>query len=201
MHEVLRSYGDIYEQTRSSMTDTIYYLTGRGGQLNKGLGEALLNRGYKLSGREMSGGFDKLAFQNQIDLITQDLQNGFWNKEAKVVAVSYGAYLLLHALADLEPYVGNILLLSPVLGGVTNSGSMRYYSPPRADKLMRLIEEGVFPKPNKIEIHVGDNDWQSPYQRAVKFAEALSGECTVVPNTGHQLGKVYVTPILDGWCS
>jgi len=181
------------------MTGTIYYLTGRGGQLNKGLGEALLERGYKLSGREMSGAFDKLAFQNQIDLITKDLRDGFWSKESKVVAVSYGAYLLLHALADLEPYVGGILLLSPVIGGVADGERMHFFSPPRADKVMRLIDKGAFPVPHNIEIHTGDNDWQCPYQRAVKFAEALSGKCTVVPNTGHQLGKDYVALVLDRW--
>lgn len=182
------------------MTDTIYYLTGRGVQLDKGLGEAILERGYKLSGREMSGGFDKLAFQNQIDLITQDLQDAFWNKEAKVVAVSYGAYLLLHALADLEPYVGSILLLSPVIGGVTDGERMHFFSPPRADKLMRLIEEGAFPVPNKIEFHVGDNDWQSPSQRVVQFSEALKGDYCIVHDSGHQLGKNYVAPVLDRWC-
>jgi len=48
----------------------------------------------------MSGAFDKLVFQNQINLISQDLQTGFWGKDSKVVAVSYGAYLLLHVLAD-----------------------------------------------------------------------------------------------------
>jgi len=199
MLEALRAYGDIYEQTRFSMTDTIYYLTGRGGQLDKGLGEALLERGYSLSGREMSGGFDKLAFQNQIDLITQDLQDAFWNKEAKVVAVSYGAYLLLHALVDLEPYVGSILLLSPVIGGVADGERMHFFSPPRADKLMRLIEDGAFPVPNKIEIHVGDNDWQCPPQRAVQLAETLKGDYRIVHDAGHQLGKSYVAPVLDRW--
>ena len=181
------------------MTDTIYYLTGRGGQLNKGLGEALLDRGYKLSGREMSGGFDTLTFQNQLDLITKDLKDGFWHKDAKVIAVSYGAYLLLHALTELEAYVGSVLLLSPILGGVTNGSTMRYFSPPRADKLMRLINEGAFPVPNGIEIHVGDNDWQCPYQQVVQFAEGVGGDCQVVPDTGHQLGNDYVAPVLDRW--
>jgi len=181
------------------MTDTIYYLTGRGGQLDKGLGEGLLDRGYKLSGREMSGAFDKLVFQNQIDLISQDLQTGFWGMDSKVVAVSYGAYLLLHALADLEPYVGDILLLSPVIGGVADGERMHFFSPPRADKLMRLIEEDAFPVPKKIEIHVGENDWQCPHQKVAQFAEGVSGDCQVVPDTGHQLGKDYVAPVLDGW--
>ena len=188
------------EALESVMTDRIYYLTGRGGQLNEGLGEALLAKGYKLSGREMTGTFAQLPFQNQLDLITKDLQDSFWHKDAKVVAVSYGAYLLLHALAELAPYVGSILLLSPVLGGVTNGSTMRYFSPPRADKLMRLVEEGNFPVPNDIEIHVGGSDWQSPYQRAEQFAEAVGGECQVVSGAAHQLGEDYVSPVLDNWC-
>jgi len=133
------------------MTDTIYYLTGRGGQLNTGVGSGLLDRGFTLRGREMSGKFDTLSIQNQIDLISQDLQDGFWQKESKVIAVSYGAYLLLQALSDHEPYHGSILLLSPVLGGVSSRESMRYFSPPRSDKLQRLIDEEAFPKPKILK--------------------------------------------------
>jgi len=180
-------------------TDTVYYLTGRGGKLNKGLGGALLDAGYEVSGREMTGTFSQLSFQHQLDLISQDLQNGFWHKEAKVVGVSYGAYLLLHALVELDAYVGSILLLSPILGGVTNGSTMRYFSPPRADKLMRLINEGTFPVPNIIEIHVGDSDWQSPSQRAVQFSEAVGGNCEVVLDTGHELSKGYVSQVLGRW--
>jgi len=187
------------EALRETVTDTIYYLTGRGGLLNKGLGEALLKKGYNLNGREMSGAFSQLPLQNQIDLIAKDLQDGFWKKDAKVIAVSYGAYLLLHALSELDAYVGSILLLSPVLGGVANGSTMRYFSPPRSDKLMKLINEGIFPLPNNIEIHVGDSDWQSPYEQAVKFAEAIGGDCTIVPDKGHQLGKDYVASVLDRW--
>ena len=181
------------------MTDRIYYLTGRGGQLNKGLGAALLDAGYEVSVREMSGEFAKLPFPNQLDLISQDLQEDFWREGSKVVAVSYGAYLLLHALAELDAYVGSIFLLSPVLGGVTNGSTMRYFSPPRSDKLMRLINESVFPVPSSLEIHVGDSDWQSPNERCTQFSGSMGGECYVVSGTGHQLGKDYVSLVLDKW--
>jgi len=33
------------------------------------------------------------------------------------------------------------------------------------------------------------------------FAEGVGGDCQVVPDTGHQLGKEYVAPILAKWCS
>jgi len=180
---------------------SIYYLTGRGGQLNTGVGQGLIDRGYKISGREMSGIFDTLAIQDQIDLIKEDLQANFWHKDAKIIAVSYGAYLLLQTLTDLEPYPGSLLLLSPVLGGVVNSADMRYYSPPRSDKLMKLAGAEKFPKPREIEIHVGDNDWQSPFQRVIDFSLTVAGKYNVVPDTGHDLGKEYVSPVLDVWCS
>ena len=178
----------------------IYYLTGRGGQLHTGVGQGLIDRGFKISGREMSGTFDTLAIQNQVNFIKGDLQADFWHRDAKIIAVSYGAYLLLHTLADLEPYPGSILLLSPVLGGVINSVEMRYYSPPRSDKLMKLAGKEKFPKPREIEIHVGDNDWQSPCERAEEFALSMGGECFVAPDTGRDLGKDYVSPILERWC-
>jgi len=148
----------------------------------------------------MSGIFDTLAIQEQVDLIKSDLQPDFWDRDAKIIAVSYGAYLLLHTLANLESYPGSILLLSPVLGGIVNSAEMRYYSPPRAEKLMKLAEKKQFPKPREIEIHVGDNDWQSPFQRVIDFSLAVEGKYNVVTGTGHDLGKEYVSPILDDWC-
>ena len=177
----------------------IYYLTGRGGQLHTGVGQGLIDRGFKISGREMSGTFDTLAIQNQVNFIKGDLQADFWHRDAKIIAVSYGAYLLLHTLADLEPYPGSVLLLSPVLGGVINSAEMRYYSPPRSDKLMELAGIAKFPKPREIEIHVGDNDWQSPYQRVIDFSHSVTGKYNVVPDTGHDLGRRYVSQVLNSW--
>lgn len=182
-----------------SSQKNIYYLTGRGGKLHTGVGQGLIDRGFKVSGREMSGRFDSLTIQEQLDLIKGDLQANFWHTDAKIIAVSYGAYLLLHTLASLESYPGSILLLSPVLGGVINSAEMRFYSPPRSDKLMELAGTEKFSKPREIEIHVGDNDWQSPYQRVIDFSHAVDGKFNVASDTGHDLGKAYVSTILDEW--
>jgi len=91
------------------------------------------------------------------------------------------------------------LLISPVLGGVINKAALRYYSPARADKLMQLTETKSFPAPNHIEIHVGEKDWQSPYERVIQFSNSVQGHYVVVPNVGHDLGKDYVVPVLAGW--
>jgi len=196
--------GTIAGLARPSQKDidkTVYYLPGRDGKIATGLGEGILSLGYGLEGRETPGSFKNLSFQEQLDLIANDLQSNFWNESSKVVAVSYGCYLLMHTLSELEVYPGSILLLSPVLGGVINKGTLRYYSPARPDKLMQLVETKSFPVPKHIEIHVGDSDWQCPSERVIQFADSVNGNCAVVSNTGHDLGKAYVTPVLAQWLS
>ena len=59
---------------------SIYYSTGGGGKLNTGVGQGLTDRGFKISGREMSGTFDTLAIEDQIDFIRGDLQADFWHR-------------------------------------------------------------------------------------------------------------------------
>ena len=51
----------------------LYYLPGRGGRLETGLGEALAARGLAVSGRETVGDFASLSFQEQIDLVAYAL--------------------------------------------------------------------------------------------------------------------------------
>jgi len=180
---------------------TFCYLPGRNGKIRTGLGDGILSLGYGLKGRETPGSFKNLSFQEQLNLIASDLQSSFWHEGSKVVAVSYGCYLLMHTLSELEAYPGSILLLSPVLGGVINKGTLRYYSPSRAEKLMQLTETKSFPAPKHIELHVGDSDWQCPSERVIQFADSINSECAVVPNTGHDLGKTYVSPVLSKWLS
>lgn len=181
------------------MKNTIYYLPGSGGRVRTGLGEGILELGYDLKGRETPWSFEGLSFDEQLELVTQDLRKEFWTSDSRVVAVSYGAYLLLNALSEQDPYPGSILLLSPILGGVTGTDEMYYYSPPRANSIIELANEEQFPSPKHIEIHVGDRDWQSPFERVIAFSNAIDGKYAIVPNTGHDLGKEYVTPILKKW--
>jgi len=156
------------------MSKTIYYLLGRDVKVATGLGKGILDLGYSLEGRETPSSFKNLSFSEQLDLITGDLQSNHWSRDAKVVAVSYDCYLLLQALSSLEPYPGSVLLISPALGGVINKGTLRYYSPARPNKLIELATTKPFPIPNHIEIHVDENDWQSPSERVIQFSDLLT---------------------------
>ena len=58
-----------------------------------------------------------MSFPDQIETVCNDLKDNFWDESARVICNSFGAYIFLHAQAQLgEPYVGNVLLLSPIVG-------------------------------------------------------------------------------------
>ena len=181
------------------MVDSVYYLTGMGGRLEAGLGQGLLNRGIEIAGRELVGEFRKLDFQQQVDLVVSDIKSNFWRQDARVIANSFGAYLFLHAQAQMEPYIGQVLLLSPIVGEFSNVDTRMNFIPPRADKLLQLSRANSFPIPKQCEVHVGSEDWQSNPANVTTFGSMLGIDVTVVPNAGHMLPKEYVGDLLDKW--
>ncbi len=182
-----------------SAQKTAYYLPGHGGQVSTGLGEGLADRGWAAVGRETIGDFRRLPFQQQVDAVAQDITEKFWHEDAHVVAVSFGAYLFLHAQAQLPPYIGDVLLLSPIVGQFSSDEMGLGFIPPRADKLKELAESNRYPPPLNCHIHVGSEDWQSNPTNVTAFAQRVGIQVTVVPNAGHQLGKQYVGSLLDQW--
>ena len=181
------------------MTKSVYYLTGMNGRLRTGLGEGLLSKGCEVMGRELVDEFRKYDFQTQIDLIVEDLKGKFWHEDARVIANSFGAYLFLHAQTQMPPYVGKVILLSPIVGVFGNEETRMNFIPPRSGKLSQLAQEGRFPRPTQCEIHVGSEDWQSNPTNVSALGALLNIPVTVVPNAGHMLPKQYVGDLLDSW--
>ncbi len=181
------------------MNTSIYYLPGHGGLISTGLGEELLRRGFNVSGRETVGDFRKLRFQEQIDLIKSDLIELHWSENARVIANSFGAYLFLHAQAQLSAYPGRVLLISPIVGQFSHEESMRFFVPPRSGKLQALVDSGAFSRPRICEIHVGENDWQSIPENVVELVAPLGISVSVVPKGEHMLPREYVSNLLDEW--
>ncbi len=181
------------------MKKSVYYLTGMGGRLDTGLGQGLLSRGFEVAGRELYGEFRKLDFQHQVDIVAEDLQSHFWQEEARVIANSFGAYLFLHAQVQMKPYIGRVILLSPIVGEFSNEDTRMNFVPPRADKIQQLAEAGSFPIPIHCEIHVGSEDWQSNTVNVTAFGSMLDIPVTVVPYAGHMLPKEYVGNLLARW--
>lgn len=117
------------------MTTTVYYLTGMGGRLHTGLGQALASRGLNVMGRELVGEFRSIDFQDQIDTVASDLQQHCWSPNGRVIANSFGAYLFLHAQLQLPPYVGRVVLLSPIVGAFSSDATRTNFIPPRSRNL------------------------------------------------------------------
>lgn len=179
------------------MSKSVYYLTGMGGRLHTGLGEALSTRGFEIYGRELFGDFKKLQFQEKVDAVAHDLKTYFWSENALVIANSFGAYLFLHAQAQIEPYVGKVILLSPIIGVFSNDETMTAYVPPRADRLFQQAKSNQFQKPMQCEIHVGELDWQSNPKKVSELGMLLNIATHIVPKAGHILPKEYVGKLLD----
>lgn len=178
---------------------TVYYLPGYGGQLANGLGQALLDRGFNVAGRETRGDFRALPFHEQVQTIRQDLRDHFWHERARVVCNSFGAYLFLHAQAQMDAFIGRVLLLSPIVGEFSNEQAQLSFSPPYPTRLRELAEAGQFKSPAQCEIHVGEEDWQSIPANVQAFGGLTGITVTVVPKGGHDLGKKYVGPLLGRW--
>ncbi|MFO0115532.1 MAG: hypothetical protein ACK53F_11170 [Betaproteobacteria bacterium] len=106
----------------------------------------------------------------------------------------------LHAQTLMKPYVGKVLLLSPIVGQFSDDESSGLgFIPPRADRLAMLAESGAYPVPMQCEIHVGEFDWQSNPANVSHLASLLGLCVTVVPRGEHMLGKSYVSAVLDKW--
>ena len=184
---------------KAKAVKSVYYLPGRNGEISKGLGQGLLDRGFSVVGRETRGAFLKLSFQQQIEAIQSDLKNDFWHEDAKLVAVSYGCYLFLHAQLKMAAFPGRVLLLSPVLGGAFASKVRVGFFPPRANTLSEAVDADEFPQLQKAEIHVGSEDWQSNPEAVHAFGKAISIPVSIVEGKSHMLGVDYVGPVLDRW--
>ena len=182
---------------------SIYYLPGRGGQLDGPLGMELVRRGYYLLGREITNRegspnrfFCELAFTDQVKVIANDLQNYAWSPGSFILANSFGAYALLHAVLKLQKCPAKILLLSPVLGSVRSDGL--YFKPPKARLFEQSLQDQMFPQMN-ISIVTGSNDNQVSIPSCQALIACSGGKLTVLAEQGHRLEPCLVQPILDEW--
>lgn len=170
-----------------------YVILGRGERLVDGLGELISDLGCAVQGREVSADFLRLRFAEQLALICSDLQPGFWQPGAVLVGYSYGAFLLLQTLADMDPFPGRILLFSPVLGAAVARNGLFGSRPPRAERLLKLAEGGNFPAPRYLEAHTGADDNGCDPGLAARFCSLVSNATLhVVSGAGHRLGDEYI---------
>lgn len=170
-----------------------YLIPGRDERLCGALGSVLQQEGQAVRGRALRGDFLRLRFPDQLAAVGADLEAEFWHPEALLVGRSYGAYILLHTLAERRPFPGRVLLFSPVLGIGARPDGRFGFRPPRATRLREMAREGTLPLPRCLEIHTGAGDEGcDPALAEEIFSDAPGVTLAIVPKMGHELDPAYV---------
>ena len=133
----------------------ILYITGRGGNLQTGLAEHLMTITDDFVGIAVDAPFLKQEPAVQIQVIQDKIRA---DTGRLVIANSYGAYLTLLALIDLEVIPEKILLLSPVLGTAKAKDRMYYSRPPFAKRLELAYLDDTLKRPKLMKVVMGDQD-------------------------------------------
>ena len=170
-----------------------FYITGRGGSLTGGFSAALEERLIDFTGREINGDFLKSEHPEQVESIVQDLTR---NSDKTIIANSYGAYLVLSALAQSEITLGDVFLTSPITGRSTLEGT--YFKPAGANVVETAISNCEFKGSIKnLAVIVGELDRQADPERCMLMAAAFEGRGYVLPNQSHQIGYSKMNSQLD----
>jgi hypothetical protein len=85
---------------------------------------------------------------------------------------------LIYLQAQMQLYVGRLLLLLPIVGDFNTQSANLGFIPPRPDVLFGLAQSKNFPRPMNVEIHVGVDDWQSNSVNVQTFADPLNIKVT-----------------------
>ena len=152
----------------------IIYITGRGGDANEGLGAYLKTIDPHRIGLSVNSIFLSLPFEQQISTI-HDLLNRFDGPNTRIIANSYGAYLLTSALIDRPAIASQVLLLSPALGLTLVEEEMFYSRPPHQRPWSEALEQGRMTKPSYLAVCAGELDGGSCSPIIVrKFSELMN---------------------------
>ena len=166
----------------------ILYLTGRGGELNQGLGNHLQSRATEFGGIAFNDATLSHSFGGQITAVKQLLRDSACDK-SYLIANSYGCYVLLHALID-QPLMSTtkVLLLSPLLGRTHLRAHGFSARPPRLKRLDTALANGNVQKPDYLALVAGAEDPICEPAELHNVAALLQADhCQILPNQGHMI--------------
>ena len=177
------------------MQKSICYITGRGGSIRSGLGEYLALKTDKLYGLDVSHEFLTREFTQQVAEIAQALRKARV-LSSTVIANSYGAYLVLHALLSRKIEISNLVLISPILGSCYSGN--RFFKPPFSQHLNTLMSETASNLPRRTTIIWGAED-ESIDQNGIK---KLTSQCNdihliEIDKQEHHIDKQILAETLD----
>jgi len=177
------------------MQKSICYITGRGGSIRSGLGEYLALKTDKLYGLDLSHEFLTREFTQQVAEVALALRKARV-LSSPVIANSYGAYLVLHALLSRKIEISNLVLISPILGSCYSGN--RFFKPPFSQHLNTLMSETASNLPRRTTIIWGAED-ESIDQNGIK---KLTSQCNdihliEIDKQEHHIDKQILAETLD----
>ena len=179
-----------------STDQLVIYITGRGGDANKGLGAYLKTIEPNRTGLSVNNIFLSLPFEQQISTIN-DLLHRFDSFNTSIIANSYGAYLLTSAFIDKPAIASQVLLLSPALGLTLVEEEKFYSRPPNQRSWSEALEQGRMTKPSYLEVCAGELDGGACSPTVVlEFSELIKADqVQLIPDQGHQLAPTVVQSV------
>ena len=182
-------------KSESKNERVVIYISGRGGNTDEGLGGWLKSIHENRIGLSVNQQFLSLDFDKQVQVI-QDLVKRFDANDTRVIANSYGAYLLAHALLNIEHTDAQIILLSPVLARGLASNSMFMSRPPCESRIIQAMESGTAFENKRISVHIGSEDDSA---NICEISKKLGiKDVTVVEQSGHSLPNNYIQQLISG---
>ena len=177
------------------MINEYFYITGRGGSINEGLGTFLKTRSHVVTGVSLSTSFILNPFSTQLDAIQSEFSRLQQNR-IPIIANSYGAYLLLNSLIGFPALQTRVLFLSPVVG--TTISQLGYFKPPQSRQIANALAKGTLPKPTRLDICCGNMDNQCDLEALTTLANTLKADrFLLLEGQGHMIDNDLVAQVVD----
>lgn len=165
----------------------ILYLSGRGGELDLGLGQHLQSLASEFGGIGFNEATLTHSFGDQVDAV-RNLIFDHSCKKTHLIANSYGCYVLLHALIGMPSLPAKVLMLSPLLGRVHLRSEGFSSRPPRLRALTQALTQHTIQKPAYLSMVAGDQDPICEPVELHDVADLLGADhCELLPHQGHMI--------------
>lgn len=178
----------------------IYWLPAYGATLAQGVGQTLVRAGVDVAGRETRGAFHALAFEQQVEVVKNDLLQHAWRRDGCVIAQGYGAYLFLHVQLHLLAFPGRLLLISPLMGCLPHEvESLSYRLPPQPSEILERASAGAFAFGERCTWLVGEHDRTAPVEYVRQLADQVRQEPEVIKGEGHTINANWLDWRVSEW--
>lgn len=178
----------------------IYWLPPYGALLSQGVGQTLSRFDVDVAGRETRGAFHALSFDQQVAIVKKDLLKYAWRRDGCVIAQAYGAYLFLHAQAQLLAFPGRLLMISPMMGCLPHEAeSQSFRLPPYPSEIMRRATVRDLAFGPHCTWLVGEYDKIAPVQHVQLFAKQYQQTPQIVPGAGAHLDINWLDWRVEQW--